>query len=239
MAETSLALSFAPLGTGVVVDWLDGDDLADNLVATKVSPNTGSSFVRCGPILPKHQVLILDEQGKPLPEMQIGRINVHGPSIMSGYFELPEQTQLVLSADGWLDTGDLGYLVDGQIVVTGRHKDMLIINGRNIWPQDIEAIATRQPELRSVDASAVSVPGPDQEEIAVLIVQCNITDSEEQQLLTQRLHREIHEELGVNCVIELVPRHTLPRTSSGKLSRSGARKDYILRQKAIAENAAK
>jgi fatty-acyl-CoA synthase len=239
MAETSLALSFAPLGTGVVVDWLDGDDLADNLVATKVSPNTGSSFVRCGPILPKHEVLILDEQGKALPEMQIGRINVRGPSIMSGYFELPEQTQLVLSADGWLDTGDLGYLIDGQIVVTGRHKDMLIINGRNIWPQDIEAIATRQPELRSVDASAVSVPGPDQEEIAVLIVQCNITDSAEQQILTQRLHREIHEELGVNCVIELVPRHTLPRTSSGKLSRSGARKDYILRQKALAENAAK
>jgi fatty-acyl-CoA synthase len=90
-----------------------------------------------------------------------------------------------------------------------------------------------------VDASAVSVPGPDQEEIAVLIVQCNITDSAEQQILTQRLHREIHEELGVNCVIELVPRHTLPRTSSGKLSRSGARKDYILRQKALAENAAK
>jgi len=151
--------------------------------------------------------------------------------VMSGYFELPEQTQLVLSADGWLDTGDLGYLIDGNIVVTGRHKDMLIINGRNIWPQDIEAIATRQPELRSGDASAVSIPGPEQEDVAVLIVQCNITDADVEHHLTQRLHREIHEELGINCVIELVPRHTLPRTSSGKLSRSGARKDYLLRQK--------
>jgi fatty-acyl-CoA synthase len=170
-----------------------------------------------------------------MADMHIGRINVRGPSVMSGYFELPEQTQLVLSSDGWLDTGDLGYLVDGNIVVTGRHKDMLIINGRNIWPQDIEAIATRQPELRSVDASAVSVPGPEQEEIAVLIVQCNITDADEQHLLTQRLHREIHEELGINCTIELVPRHTLPRTSSGKLSRSGARKDYLLRRKSQSE----
>jgi fatty-acyl-CoA synthase len=235
MAESSLAISFAPLGTGVVVDWLNSDDLADNFIATKVSPRTGSSFVRCGPVLPKHEVLIRDERGNTMADMHIGRINVRGPSVMSGYFELPEQTQLVLSSDGWLDTGDLGYLVDGNIVVTGRHKDMLIINGRNIWPQDIEAIATRQPELRSVDASAVSVPGPEQEEIAVLIVQCNITDADEQHLLTQRLHREIHEELGINCTIELVPRHTLPRTSSGKLSRSGARKDYLLRRKSQSE----
>lgn len=236
MAESSLAISFAPLGTGVVVDWLDSDDLADNFIATKVSPNTGSSFVRCGPVLPKHEVVIRDERGNTMVDMHIGRINVRGPSVMSGYFELPEQTRLVLSADGWLDTGDLGYLIDGNIVVTGRHKDMLIINGRNIWPQDIEAIATRQPELRSGDASAVSIPGPEQEDVAVLIVQCNITDLDEQHHLTQQLHREIHEELGISCLIELVPRHTLPRTSSGKLSRSGARKDYLLRRKSKASH---
>ena len=78
---------------------------------------------------------------------------------MSGYFAQPEQTRQALSPDGWLDTGDIGYLVDGSIVVTGRHKDMIIINGRNIWPQDIEHIAERQPELRSMDASAFFVLG--------------------------------------------------------------------------------
>jgi fatty-acyl-CoA synthase len=75
------------------------------------------------------------------------------------------------------------------------------------------------------------VPGADYEEVAVMVVQCNINNPAESHQLTQRLHREIHEELGINCLIELVPRHTLPRTSSGKLSRSAARADYLLRQK--------
>ena len=81
-----------------------------------------------------------------------------------GYFAQPEQTRQALSPDGWLDTGDIGYLVEGSIVVTGRHKDMIIINGRNIWPQDIEHIAERQPELRSMDASAFFVLGSEDEE---------------------------------------------------------------------------
>jgi acyl-CoA synthetase (AMP-forming)/AMP-acid ligase II len=85
---------------------------------------------------------------------------------MSGYFAQPEQTRQALSQDGWLDTGDIGYLVDGSIVITGRHKDMIIINGRNIWPQDIEHIAERQPELRSMDASAFFVLGAEDEEVA-------------------------------------------------------------------------
>ena len=149
---------------------------------------------------------------------------------MSGYFGHPELTQQALSPDGWLDTGDVGYLVDGSIVVTGRHKDMIIINGRNIWPQDIEQIAERQPELRSMDASAFFVLGPDDEELAVVVVQCNLGDPTERRLLTQRLNREIREELGIACLIELVPRHTLPRTSSGKLSRAAAREDYLQRR---------
>ena len=155
-----------------------------------------------------------------------------------GYFAQPEQTRQALSPDGWLDTGDIGYLVEGSIVVTGRHKDMIIINGRNIWPQDIEHIAERQPELRSMDASAFFVLGPDDEEIAVVVVQCNISDAAESRKLTQRLHREIHEELGISCLIELVPRHTLPRTSSGKLSRAAAREDYLAAARAGAQSRA-
>ena len=164
-----------------------------------------------------------------LPELHIGRIKVRGPSVMSGYFQKPEQTRKVLSPDGWLDTGDLGYLVEGSIVVTGRHKDMIIINGCNIWPQDIEHIVVKEPELRSMDVSAFCVPGPDDADVAVVVVQCNVTDAEESRLLSHRLHRKIHEELGINCLIELVPKHTLPRTSSGKLTRSAARADYLRR----------
>ena len=232
MAESSLAISFSPMRKGVVIDWIDADDLAERLQATPTKANSdgASGFVRCGAPLPGHEVAIHDEQGAVLPALHVGRIKVRGPSIMSGYFNLPEQTRKALSPDGWLDTGDIGYLVDGDIVVTGRHKDMIIINGRNIWPQDIEHIAGRQPQLRSMDASAFSVAGPDGDEVAVLVVQCNTNDSMQNLPLTRRLHREIHEDLGINCLIELVPRHTLPRTSSGKLSRSAARLDYLHRR---------
>jgi fatty-acyl-CoA synthase len=232
MAESSLAISFAPLREGVVVDWIDADHVAENLRASPADANTGraTGFVRCGAPLPGHEVVIRDDQGNPLPDLHVGRINVRGPSVMSGYFGQAEETRRALSPDGWLDTGDIGYLVDGSIVVTGRHKDMMIINGRNIWPQDIEQIAERQPELRAMDASAFFVLGADEEEVAVVVVQCNLGDPTERRLLTQRLHREIHEELGIACLIELVPRHTLPRTSSGKLSRAAAREDYLQRR---------
>ncbi|HHJ34494.1 MAG TPA: fatty acyl-AMP ligase [Gammaproteobacteria bacterium] len=231
MAENSLAISFSPRWQGVVVDWIDADELAENMRAKPVEKGTGNGFVRCGGALPEHEIAIFDDDGNTLPDLHVGRIRLRGPSVMSGYFELPEQTERVLLPDGWLDTGDLGYLIEGSVVVTGRHKDMLIINGRNIWPQDIEHIVERQPELRALDASAFSIPGPDSVEIAVVVVQCNINESTQEQLLTQRLHREIHEELGIDCLIELVPRHTLPRTSSGKLSRSATREGYLCRQK--------
>jgi fatty-acyl-CoA synthase len=232
MAESSLAISFSRLRQGVVVDWIDADHLAENMRVNPAAAGASrvSGFVRCGGPLPGHEIAIRDDQGHPLPDLHVGRIKVRGPSVMSGYFGKPEQTRQALSPDGWLDTGDIGYLVDGSVVVTGRHKDMIIINGRNIWPQDIEHIAERQPELRSMDASAFFVLGPEDEEVPVVVVQCNISDPAEDRLLIQRLHREIREELGITCVIELVPRHTLPRTSSGKLSRAAAREDYLRRR---------
>lgn len=235
MAECSLAISFAPQRRGVVVDRIDANQLADHLrvvPATDETATTGrvSAFVRCGVPLSGHEVAIRDDSGNDLPDLHVGRIKVRGPSVMSGYFEQPELTQQSLSADGWLDTGDIGYRVDGEVVITGRHKDMIIINGRNIWPQDIEHIAERQPELRSQDASAFFVLGAHDEEIPVMVVQSTIIDPEEGLGLIQRLQREIHAELGISCLIELVPRHTLPRTSSGKLSRSAARVDYLHRR---------
>jgi len=230
MAEASLAISFAPLSGGVVVDQVDADELADHLVVKPVGQSTkrSSSFVRCGLPLPRHEIGIWDAHGRQLPELHVGHIKVRGPSVMSGYFNAPEQTRNALSADGWLDTGDIGYLVEGSVVITGRHKDMIIINGRNIWPQDIEHIAQRQPELRSQDASAFFVLGEHGEEVTVMVVQTSLTDADACADLTQRLQREILQELGIECVIALVPRHTLPRTSSGKLSRAAAKQDYLL-----------
>jgi fatty-acyl-CoA synthase len=230
MAEASLAVSFSPVGKGIVVEWIDPTDLAENLRATPVTEGAGTGFVRCGGPLPGHELEVCDDAGHQLPDLHVGRIRVRGPSLMSGYFRQPELTAKALAEDGWLDTGDVGYVIDGEVVVTGRHKDMIIVNGRNIWPQDIERIVERQPELRSQDASAFGVPGPGGVEIAAVVVQCNTLDPNARAALVQRVRRELLEELGIACIIELVPRHTLPRTSSGKLSRSATRSGYLERQ---------
>lgn len=230
MAENTLAISFSPLDEVYQVDWIDHDELTEELKAKPVSPEQGRGFVRCGKPLPGHEAKILDEEDNELDELGVGRILIRGPSMMEGYFQQPEETAKVLADDGWYDTGDIGYLHDGEILVTGRHKDMIIINGRNIWPQDIEAIAERQDEVRSRDASAFGIVGPDGAETAVVVVQSGLKDRDTNDALIQKLRREVYEELGITCLVELVPRHTLPRTSSGKLSRAGTKVGYLERR---------
>ncbi|MDH3868639.1 MAG: AMP-binding protein, partial [Desulfuromonadales bacterium] len=146
----------------------------------------------------------------------------------------PEATAEVLSADGWLNTGDIGYLDKGTLVITGREKDLIIINGRNIWPQDLENFAEQQPEVRPGDASAISVPAEDGSDAAVMVVQYREADEGKRNELANRIAAEIRQQLGIDCTIELVSAHTLPRTSSGKLSRAGTRCDYLKRQAEIA-----
>ena len=102
----------------------------------------------------------------------MGKLFVRGPSVMQGYFNAEEATQEALSEDGWFDTGDLAYRNANSIIITGRAKDLIIINGRNVWPQDLESIAEQQPEVRTGDASAFSLPEADGTDTAVLLVQC-------------------------------------------------------------------
>jgi len=148
---------------------------------------------------------------------------------MSGYFDNEDATREVLSDDGWLNTGDLAYIADNNIFITGRKKDLLIVNGRWMWPQDLESIAEQMPEVRMGDAAAISVPGEDGQDTAVLLLQCRKPDQTEQSGLTQRIQRLIRRKSGVDCKIELVSRHTLPRTTSGKLARARARQEYLER----------
>jgi fatty-acyl-CoA synthase len=230
MAECSLAVSFAPLQEELLVDHVDADHLALHDHARPVEDATVelvNGFVNCGVPLSTFEVEVRNNQGRVVAERHIGVIHVRAPCVMSSYFNEPEITAETLSPDGWLDTGDVGYRVGDGIVITGRKKDLIIINGRNIWPQDLEQLAEQQPEVRLGDALAFAVPGMDGADVVVMVAQCREKDVEKRANLIERLQGRILTEVGIDCRIELAPLHTLPRTSSGKLSRFKARQNYI------------
>ena len=209
MAELCVGLSFTPRFGGFRVDRMGKRD-----------------FVACGHALPGHQVEIRDQSGAVLSDRQIGRLFVKGPSVMPGYFGEPEATARVLK-NGWLDTGDLGFWSDGEIVVTGRAKDLIIVNGRNIWPQDIEWAIEALPRLRQGDACAFSVESGAGEEVVVLVLSY-VGDAAELEALTGSIRQTVKESAGVDCRIELISRKFgLPLTSSGKLSRSRAKAKFV------------
>ncbi|MCB1855019.1 MAG: fatty acyl-AMP ligase [Halieaceae bacterium] len=231
MAECTLGVSFSPLWTGFTTHHIDADHLADHHravpLAQSAQPGRGRHFVNCGIPLPGFEVEIRDGEETVLEDWHSGVIYLRGPSVMSGYYNLPEETSHALDQDGWLNTGDIGYLVDGVLTITGRKKDLIIIHGRNIWPQDLEHIAEAEPEVRSGDAVAFSVPDHEGEELCVLLVQCRETDPKKRNNLVRRLSALMRLEMSLDCYVELVPIHSLPRTSSGKLSRAKARMDFI------------
>ena len=233
MAECALAVCFGQLSAGVQVDRVDAEQLASHQQALAVDPEVENGtprakiFTNCGSLLPGYELEIRDEQGRVLPERQCGTLYVRGPSVMSGYFGNPEATREVLSPDGWLNTGDIAYLVGTDVVVVGRSKDVIIINGRNILPQDIEYLAESQPEIRTGDATAFPVPNPQMYDQAVLLVECRENDEQKRQDLIRKINQLVRAELGIDCIIELVARNTLIRTTSGKPSRHSTRNDYL------------
>jgi fatty-acyl-CoA synthase len=214
MAEVCVGLSFgAPFG-GVKVD-------------SFTDPQSGRlrDFVVCGKVMAGHSVEIRDEDGTPLGERHVGRLFVRGPSVMPGYFQKSEESARVLR-DGWLDTGDLGYWHKGELVITGRAKDLIIVNGRNIWPQDIEWAVEALPQVGRGDACAFSVDG-DTAEAIVVIVQAYPSEPAEREALVGDVKQAVKEAVGVDTLVVLIKRNPgLPRTSSGKLSRTHAKSKF-------------
>ncbi len=157
----------------------------------------------------------------------MGRIFVRTPSLMEGYYQNPEATSSVIGADGFLDTGDMGYWLDGEIVITGRAKDLILHNGRNIWPQDLEWTAEQIEPLRDGDVAAFAVEGEDGDDDVVVLVQCRIQDEAGIEALRHHVAAAVHRSAGVECKVVMVPPKSLPFTSSGKLSRAGAKQKYL------------
>jgi fatty-acyl-CoA synthase len=183
--------------------------------------------VFCGVPLGGHKIEVRDEAGHVLPERRLGRVFVSGPSVMAGYFREPEATAAVLQPDGWLDTGDLGYMTKGQIVITGRSKDLIIINGRNIWPQDLEWSVEDDLGLRRGDTAAFAYEGDDGSERVMMLVQCRVPDDERRRQLARDVAAILQRSHAVEATVSLVPPHGLPQTSSGKLSRTRAKANWL------------
>ena len=229
MAEATLALSMAPLGKGLRAETLDVERLERDALAVEAPEGSerARDFARCGPALPDHFLEVRGDDGKVLPERGVGRIFAKGPSVMSAYFANPEETARVLSTDGWLDTGDIGFKIEGEIVITGRAKDLIILNGRNIWPQDLEWTADNEIEgLRSGDVCAFAIPAEPEDEVVVL-VQARGGDADSRAALRESVATLLRTRHGIETKVKLVGAHALPQTSSGKLSRSKAKAAYL------------
>ena len=227
MAEATLALSFSPLGEGLRVDTVDRHRLAEEHIAEPAAPGADArGFVVCGHALPGHVIEIRDQDDKVLPERRLGRVFARGPSIADGYFGDPEASAEVFK-DGWLDTGDLGYLVDGALTITGRSKDLIIVHGRNVWPQDLEWAVEQLPGLRRGDVAAFALDDDDGGRGVVLLVQCRSSDPDTRAKLERDVKAVAQQTAAIECKVALVRPHGLPQTSSGKLSRSRAKQSYL------------
>ena len=226
LAEATLAVSIMPPGEGIVVELVEETQLSGGDVAREDRPQRFRAIVNCGKPVKDMEVQIREEDGTPLPEKAIGKVWCRGPSVMVGYFRDPESTAACM-ADGWLDTGDMGYLSEGYVYIVGRAKDMIIVNGRNHWPQDIEWAVEQLPGFKQGDIAAFAITTPGGEETPAVLVQCRTSDEKERIRLRDEIRERVRSVTGMNCVIELVPPRTLPRTSSGKLSRAKARNLYL------------
>lgn len=228
LAEATLAVTIMPVGEGIQCDLIDERTLsgATEPRADHRLPTRYRAIVNCGKAVPGLTIEVRDENGKLLPDRKIGRVFVKGLGIMAGYFRDPEATAACMK-DGWLDTGDMAYMKDGSLYIVGRAKDMIIINGKNHWPQDIEWAIEQLPGFKAGDIAAFSVTTPSGEEAPAVLVQCRTSCNDERIKLRDAIKTKVKAITGMSCVVELVPPRTLPRTSSGKLSRSKARLQYL------------
>ncbi|MFC3173077.1 fatty acyl-AMP ligase [Novosphingobium bradum] len=225
LAEATLAVTIMPPGEGIRVELVEEERLS-GCPRDLSRPARYRAIVNCGKPVRDMVVEIRGERGSALSDHHIGKVWCKGPSVMHSYFRDPESTQACL-VDGWLDTGDMGYMADGYLFIVGRAKDMIIINGKNHWPQDIEWAVEQLPGFHQGDIAAFSVQAENGEEVPAVLVHCRVSDPEERRRLHDQIKDKVRSITGMNCVVELVPPRTLPRTSSGKLSRAKARNLYL------------
>jgi fatty-acyl-CoA synthase len=226
LAEATLAVSLMPPGEGIRVELVEESELSGAGTPEQERPRRYRAIVNCGKPVLGMEIEIRGADGAILADRSIGKVWVRGSSVMVGYYRDQESTDACM-VGGWLDTGDMGYLSNGYIFIVGRAKDMIIINGKNHWPQDIEWAVEQLPGFKQGDIAAFAITGPTGEETPAVLVHCRVSDPAERGKLRDDIRERVRAITGLTPVVELVPPRTLPRTSSGKLARTKARNLYL------------
>ncbi len=228
MAELAIAGSFPPPMRGIVVDVVDKKILETERYAAPVEPGVeGSrSLAKLGRPIPGLEMRICDPvTGDVMSEREVGELEIRGTSVTPGYYKHPEATAKAFH-DGWLMTGDLSYLVDGELVICGRIKDVIIVGGRNVFPEDVERAVSDVEGVRAGNVIAFGVEGRKGKEAVIVVAETKATD--EADAVRAAVHLRVREAIGLPAEeIVLVSPGTLPKTSSGKLQRSLCRTRYL------------
>ena len=229
LAESSVGLAFPPLHRKPVIDRIKRDEFnqTGQAIPTEQADKYALRFVACGHALSGHQIRIVDIDGKELSERQQGCLQFRGPSVTSGYYRNPEATKALFNGD-WLDSGDLAYIADGDIFITGRNKDVIIRAGRNVYPPEVEEAVGNIEGIRK--GCVVAFAAKDQHystERLVILAETRKTDLVIKQALINQISEISSDLIGLppDDVI-LAPPHTILKTSSGKVRRSACRELY-------------
>ena len=227
MAEVAIAGTFPPPGRGLVVDTVDRRVLETERYAAPVEPGAAGSrgFARLGTAVPGLEIRIVDPaNGRPRVEREVGELEIRGTSVCSGYHNRPELNG-ELFHDGWLRTGDLGYLVDGELVLCGRIKDVIIVGGRNVFPEDVERACNDLDGIRAGNVIAFGVETAKGKEGLVVVAE---SKADELEPVRRSVLQRVRDTVGVPAKdVVLVAPGSLPKTSSGKLQRGLCRERYL------------
>ena len=230
LAESSVALTVPPIDRVPRIDHISRDlfQTSRQAVPAPVGESAPLRFVSCGRPLPGHEVRIVDEAQRVLAEGIEGRIEFRGPSVTAGYYRHPDSTRAVLH-DGWMDSGDLGFLSGGELFITGRQKDLIIKAGRNLYPAEVEDVAGDVTGVRKGCVAAFSVPDPVLgTERMVVVAESHATDAGARRRLSAAVIDRVVAAIGVppDTVVIAAPR-SVRKTSSGKVRRGATRDAYL------------
>ena len=186
----------------------------------------GNTFVAVGSAVGNFNIRICDSLNNSLNEKTIGKVQIKGISNTPGYYNKPELTKELITEDGWMNTGDIGFLYDNQLVVIGRTKDIIFINGQNFYSQDLENIMSKALKSEQVRCIACGIHNDKQETEECIIFVNGITSSNEFSSVKKIVLKEISRKLGIGIRL-IIPVNNIPTTSSGKVQRFKMVQNYI------------